>query len=87
MKKIFFNLILIICILVLSSCDGAEYKKNEWFSNVKLEQAEISNLPAVTCSDYYYNNKDWVYFNVSGQELEEYAKVVYEYLESQNFEY
>ena len=44
------------------SCDGAKYKKNEWFAADKLEQCEISNLPAVTCSDHYYNNKDWIYF-------------------------
>ena len=87
MRKIISMLLLIICVIALSSCDGAKYKKNEWFSADKLEQCEISNLPTVTCSDYYYNNKDWVYFNVSGQELNDYANVVFEYLESQNFEY
>ena len=87
MRKIISMLLLTICVLALSSCDGAKYKKNEWFAEDKLEQCEISNLPAVTCSDYYYNNKDWVYFNVSGQELNDYASVVFEYLESQNFEY
>ena len=87
MKKVFINVIMIICILVLTSCNNTKYEKNVWFSNEKLEQAEISNLPAVTCSDYYYNNSDWVYFNVSGQELKDYASVVFEYLKSQNFEY
>lgn len=87
MKKILFMLLSTICVIALSSCDGAKYKKNEWFAADKLEQCEISNLPAVTCSDYYYNNKDWVYFNVLGQELHDYANVVFEYLESQNFEY
>ena len=87
MKKIIINVIMIICILVLTSCDNAKYEKNVWFSNEKLEQWEISNLPEITCSDYYYNNKDWVYFNVSGQELHDYANVVFEYLQSQNFEY
>lgn len=87
MKKIIINVIMIICILVLSSCDGAEYKKNAWFSNEKLDQCEISNLPSVTCSDYYYNNKDWVYFNASYHELDDYANIVYEYLKSQGFEY
>ena len=86
MKKVFINVIMIICILVLTSCNNTKYEKNVWFSNEKLEQAEISNLPAVTCSDYY-NNSDWVYFNVSGQELRDYASVVFEYLKSQNFEY
>ena len=87
MRKIISMLLLIICVIALSSCDGAKYKKNEWFAEDKLEQCEISNLPTVTCSDYYYNNKDWIYFNVAGPELEEYANVVFEYLESQNFEY
>lgn len=87
MKKVFINVIMIICILVLTSCNNTKYEKNVWFSNEKLEQAEISNLPTVTCSDYYYNNSDWVYFNVSGQELRDYASVVFEYLKSQNFEY
>ena len=88
MKKFFINLILITCILVLSSCDGAEYKKNEWFTDDKLEQCGVSNLPTISCcSDYYYNNKSWVYFNASYHELEDYANIVYEYLKSQDFEY
>lgn len=87
MKKILFAFLSIICAIALSSCAGAEYKKNEWFADDKLEQCEVSNLPAVTYSDYYYNNKTWVYFNATYQELEDYARVVYEYLESQNFEY
>ena len=87
MKKILFMLLLTICFIALSSCDGAKYKKNEWFDADKLEQCEISNLPAITCSDYYYNDKDWIYFNASYQELDDYANVVFEYLELQNFEY
>ena len=86
MKKILCILLSTICAIALSSCQGTKYKKNEWFAEDKLEQCEISNLPHVTCSDYYYN-KDWIYFNVAGQELEEYANVVFEYLESQTFEY
>ena len=87
MKKFLFMLLSTICVIALSSCDGAKYKKNEWFAADKLEQCEISNLPAVTCSDYYYNNKDWIYFNASYEEVDDYANVVFEYLESQNFEY
>lgn len=86
MKKSFI-LLLLVCILGLSSCYNAKYEKNVWFSNEKLEQWEISSLPEITCSDYYYNNKNWVYFNASGQELNDYANFVFEYLKSQNFEY
>ena len=88
MRKIISMLLLTICVIALSSCDGAEYKQNEWFADDKLEQCEISNLPTISCcSDYYYNNKSWVYFNASYHELEDYANIVYEYLKSQDFEY
>ena len=88
MRKNISMLLLTICVIALSSCDGAEYKKNEWFADDKLEQCEISNLPTISCcSDYYYNNKSWVYFNASYHELEDYANIVYEYLKSQDFEY
>ena len=88
MRKIISMLLLTICAIALSSCDGAEYKKNEWFTDDKLEQCGVSNLPTISCcSDYYYNNKSWVYFNASYHELEDYANIVYEYLKSQDFEY
>lgn len=87
MKKHLLLLFIMLFIFTLTSCDGAEYDENVWFTKEKLEQCEISNLPTITCSDYYYNNKDWVYFNASWQQLEDYANVVFEYLESQNFEY
>ena len=88
MRKIISMLLLTICVIALSSCDGAEYKKNEWFTDDKLEQCGVSNLPTISCcSDYYYNNKSWVYFNASYHELEDYANIVYEYLKSQDFEY
>ena len=87
MRKIISMLLLTICVIALSSCDGAEYKKNEWFTDDKLEQCGVSNLPTISCcSDYYYNNKSWVYFNASYHELEDYANTVYEYLKSQDFE-
>ena len=88
MRKNISMLLLTICVIALSSCDGAEYKKNEWFTDDKLEQCGVSNLPTISCcSDYYYNNKSWVYFNASYHELEDYANIVYEYLKSQDFEY
>lgn len=87
MKKSFISLLLLVCILGLTSCTNAKYEKNVWFSNEKLEQWEIPSLPEITYSDYYHNNKDWVYFNASYNELEDYANIVYEYLKTQDFEY
>ena len=87
MRKIISMLLSTICVIALSSCDGTEYPRNFRCFRERTEHCRQRTLPTVTCSDYYYNNKDWIYFNVAGPELEEYANVVFEYLESQNFEY
>lgn len=87
MRKISLILIVSFALMGLSACDfSSAYEKNIWYSNETLEHCLVSGLPDFQGSDYY-NNNNRIYFNATSQEVREYAKVVYEYLASQNFKY
>ena len=83
MKKIFKLILLLASLITLSSCSlfsGSSYEKNVWYSNEALEKSLVLNLPKITNSDYYNNSSNCVYFNLTSEEVREYAKTVYEYL-------
>lgn len=90
MKKVIALIFMIINSIILSSCSlfsSSPYEKNVWYSNETLEKCLISNLPEIINSDYYSNNNNFIYFNLSDKEVREYAKTVYAYLASQNYKY
>ena len=90
MKKIFKLILLLVSLITFSSCSlfsGSSYEKNVWYSNEALEKSSVLNLPKITNSDYYNNSNNCVYFNLTNEEVREYAKTVYEYLDSLGYEY
>lgn len=86
MKKIFVFLLMLICILELSSCEAPSYIENQFYSSETLEEGLVPNLPKPN-GEYYSNNSNFIYFNLSSEEVREYAKTVYAYLASQNYKY
>ena len=89
MKKIISILLVLITIIGLSSCRSSKVK-NEWFSDEMLETCAISDLPKISDRDYYYSTLNQfasIEFKATDEEIREYARTVYEYLETQNFEY
>ncbi len=87
MKKYFLLLTILILAIFFTSCNKNTYSKNIWFSNERLAELEITDLPSPTCGDYYHNGKTWVYFNTKKDELKDYAEEVFEYLKTKNFKY
>lgn len=72
-----------LCCLV--SCDSA-HKENEFFSNEKLTQCLVGDLPTIK-KDYINHNGQDIYVNFTSKEREAYVAEVFEYLKSQNFKY
>ncbi len=97
MKKLLaLCLTVVLCLCCLASCSTSTLK-NEWFSDELLEKCEVPQLPEISDKDYYYSSGqssyinglgfNYIEFKATDEEIREYARVVYEYLEAQNFEY
>ena len=86
MKKLFtLCFAVVLCLCCLASC-GSAHKENEWFSEEKLTQCLVGDLPTIT-KDYVNHNGEDIYVSFTDSEFEAYAKSVYDYLLSRNYEY
>jgi len=86
MKKLLaLCLTIVLCLCCLASC-GSAHKENKWFSEEKLTQCLVGDLPTIT-KDYVKHNDENIYVSFTDSEFEAYAKSVYDYLLSQNYEY
>ena len=86
MKKLFaFVLTAILCLCCLASC-GSAHKENTWFSEEKLIECLVGDLPTIT-KDYVKHNDEDIYVSFTSKEREAYVVSVFEYLKSQNFKY
>ena len=90
MKKLLaLCLTAVVCLCCLVSCNSSTVK-NEWFSDEILENCAIPDLPEISDRDYYHrtsNQSARIEFKATDEEIREYARTVYEYLEAQSFEY
>ncbi len=86
MKKLLaLCLTAILYLCCLASCSSA-HKENTWFSEEKLTECLVGDLPTIT-KDYVKHNDENIYVSFTDSEFEAYAKSVYDYLLSQNYEY
>lgn len=86
MKKLLvLCLTAVVCLCCLSSCSSA-HKENTWFSEERLTECYVGDLPAVT-KDYVKHNDENIYVSFTTEERESYVNEIYEYLKSQSFEY
>ena len=86
MKKLLsLCLTAIICLCCLASC-GSAYKENTWFSDEKLAECLVGDLPTVE-KDYVNSCGEDIYVSFTDKEREAYVAEVFEYLKSQNFKY
>ena len=86
MKKILaLILAALLCICCLASC-GSAHKENEWFSEEKLTNCLVGDLPTIT-KDYVNSGGEDIYVSFTAGEREAYVAEVFEYLKSQNFKY
>ena len=86
MKKLLaLCLTVVLCLCCLASC-GSAHKENEWFSEEKLTNCLVGDLPTVE-KDYVNHNGEDIYVSFTSKEREAYVAEVFEYLKSQNFKY
>ena len=86
MKKLLaLCLTIVLCLCCLASC-GSAHKENKWFSEEKLTQCLVGDLPTIT-KDYVNHNDEDIYVSFTSKEREAYVVEVFEYLKSQNFKY
>ena len=86
MKKLLsLCLTVFLCLFCLASC-GSTHKENKWFSEEKLTQCLIGDLPTIT-KDYVNHNDEDIYVSFTSKERESYVAEVFEYLKSQNFKH
>ena len=86
MKKLLvLCLTVVLCLCCLASC-GSAHKENEWFSEEKLTNCLVGDLPKIE-KDYVNHNGEDIYVSFTAGEREAYVAAVFEYLKSQNFKY
>ena len=86
MKKVFaLCLTAVLCLCCLASC-GSAHKENTWFSEDKLTECLVGDLPTIE-KDYVNHDDGDIYVSFTSKEREAYVISVFEYLKSQNFKY
>ena len=86
MKKLLaLALIAVLCLCSLASC-GSVHKENTWFSEEKLTECLVADLPTIEKNYVNHNDAD-IYVSFTSKEREAYVAEVFEYLRSQNFKY
>ncbi|MBQ7873410.1 MAG: hypothetical protein IJ360_05535 [Clostridia bacterium] len=86
MKKILalcLTVVLFLC--CLASC-GSAHKENKWFSEEKLTQCLVGDLPTIE-KDYVNSGGEDIYVSFTDSEFKAYVKSVYDYLCSQEYKY
>ena len=86
MKKLLaVCLTVVLCLYCLASC-GSAHEENTWFSEEKLTNCLVSDLPTVE-KDYVNHNGEDIYVSFTDSEFKAYVKSVYDYLCSQEYKY
>ncbi|MBO5357645.1 MAG: hypothetical protein J6A95_07725 [Clostridia bacterium] len=86
MKKLLaLCLTVVLCLCCLASC-GSAHKENEWFSEEKLTNCLVGDLPTVQ-KEYVNHNDEDIYVYLTDSEFKAYVKSVYDYLCSQEYKY
>ena len=86
MKKLLaLCLTAVLCLCCLASC-GSAHEENKWFSEEKLAECLVGDLPKIE-KDYVNSGSEDIYVSFTAGEREVYVVSVFEYLKSQNFEY
>ena len=86
MKKLLvLCLTAVLCLCCLASC-GSAHKENEWFSEEKLTNCLVGDLPTIE-KDYVNHNDEDIYVSFTDSEFKAYVESVYDYLCSQEYKY
>lgn len=87
MKKLLACALTIVLMLnSLTSCSLFTYKKNQWFSEEKLTECIVPDMPQLD-SEFLKERDKIIYANLSETEFNDYLNEIYGYLKSKNFEH
>ena len=84
-KLLALCLTVVLCLCCLASCSSA-HEENEWFSEEKLTNCLVGDLPTIE-KDYVNHNDEDIYVSFTDSEFKAYVKSVYDYLCSQEYKY
>ena len=84
-KPLTLLFVILWCLCCLVSCGNA-YKENTWFSEEKLTECLVGDLPTIA-KDYVNRNNEDIYVSFTDNEFEAYAKSIYDYLCLQEYKY
>ena len=84
-KMLALCLIVVVCLCCLASCSSA-HEENSWFSEDKLNNCLVGDLPAIS-KDYVNHSDEDIYVTFTDSEFEAYANLIYDYLCSQEYKY
>lgn len=87
MKKYLLLIFTMFFLVALTSCDINKYEENTWYSNDRLKECLVEDLPEIKNVEYVKKNDEDVYFYMNSNDYNSYVNIVYNYLKSQNFEY
>lgn len=87
MKKYLLLIFTMFFLVTLTSCDINSYEENSWYSDDRLKECLVEDLPEIQNVDYVKKNDEDVYFYMNSNDYNSYVNIVYNYLKSQNFEY
>ena len=86
MKKLLaLCLTVVLCLCCLASC-GSAHEENKWFSEEKLTNCLVGDLPTIE-KDYVNHNDEDIYVYLTDSEFKAYVKSVYDYLCSEEYKY
>ena len=87
MKKYLLLIFTLSFLVALTSCDVNSYEENSWYSNDRLKECLVEDLPEIQNVEYVKKNDEDVYFYMNSSDYNSYINTVYNYLKSLNFEY
>ena len=87
MKKLLaLCLMAVLCLCCLTSCGLFKYRENRWFSEDKLTECLVSDMPQLDC-DYMKERDKVIYANLTEVEFNDYLNELYEYIIAKNFKH
>lgn len=86
MKIMRIFVLITLCAVLLVGCGTTHYDKNVWYSEEKLSQCFLPSMPVIEKS-LLRKDDQRIYTSLTVSEFEDYAKLVYSYLQAQNFKY
>ena len=75
MKKYLLLIFTMFFLVALTSCDINKYEENTWYSNDRLKECLVEDLPEIQNVDYVKKNDEDVYFYMNSNDYNSYGGI------------